>query len=46
MDCNDNFKNVILTDNLESISANMLISKLKKETGGTGLNIAYNLAML
>ena len=46
MSYNDNFKNAISINNVDSINWNMLISEMKKETGWTGLNIAYNLAML
>ncbi|QFR39309.1 carbohydrate kinase family protein [Candidatus Gracilibacteria bacterium 28_42_T64] len=46
MDHGDDFSNSINKDNLDNLSVSFFIHKLKKEMGGTGLNIAYNFAML
>jgi len=46
MDFNDHFKNHIQADKVHELSVSFLIDNLRKEIWGTGLNIAYNLAIL
>ncbi|PID87376.1 carbohydrate kinase family protein [Candidatus Gracilibacteria bacterium] len=46
MDYKDNFSNHIRKDNIHKLSVSFIIDEMKKEKGGTGLNIAYNLALL
>jgi len=46
MDFNDKFKNHIKMENIHKLSVSFLIDTMKKERGGTGLNIAYNFALL
>jgi adenosine kinase len=46
MDFNDKFKNHIKMENIHKLSVSFFIDTMKKERGGTGLNIAYNLALL
>lgn len=46
MDYKDKFSNQIKPDNVHKISVSFLIDKMKKEKWWTGLNIAYNLALL
>lgn len=46
MDYKDKFSNHIKKDNIHKLSVSFLIDEMKKEKWWTGLNIAYNLALL